>query len=115
MARLSKDQLGDRGRFVFKQEEVTLEELDGSIVVRVPSVGQRDDLSKRLPDDEKEWTLDHTAALFATIVVDPDVTEDEAKEFLKDWPGSALDTVLQKWAELSGSEEDMRQAAGDFR
>lgn len=121
MARLSKEQLGDRGRFVFKQEDVELPEISGddgepgSVLVRTPSVGQRDALAKQLPDDEKDWTIDHTAVLFNTIVVDPQLTVGEAKEFLADWPGTALDKIVSKWTELVGSKEEMRESASDFR
>lgn len=114
MARLSKENLGDRGRFRFKQEEVELPELDGSVVVRSPSVSQRDELSKETPDDPKEWTIKDTAKLFAMIVVEPDVSEDEAAEFLGDWPGPALDRVVEKFAEMTGTKEEKRTAVGDF-
>jgi hypothetical protein len=121
MARLSKEQLGDRGRFRFNQEEVELPELQGkdddvpTVLVRTPSVGQRDALAKQLPDNEDEWTVEHTALLFATIVVDPDVSEEEAKEFIADWPGTALDKITAKWTEMIGSPEVMRESAGDFQ
>lgn len=115
MARLSKEQLGDRGRFKFVQEDVELPELGGSVVVRSPSVGQRDALARELPDDEKEWTIEHTAKLFAVIVVDPAVTPEEAQEFLSDWPGTALDKITEKFNELVGTKEEKREAAGDFR
>jgi hypothetical protein len=114
MKRLTKAQLGDRGRFTFKQEEVQLEELDGSVIVRAPSVGQRQALSEKLPDNEDDWNLDHTAELFALIVVDPDVSADEAKEFLADWPGTALDAITKTFARLVGTKEELRDAAGDF-
>jgi hypothetical protein len=114
MARLSKEQLGDRGRFTFNQEEVEIEELGGSVVVRTPSVGQRDELSKHTPDDEKDWTLEHTATLFSLIVVDPEVTAEEALEFLGDWPGTALDRITKTFARLVGTKEELRDAAGDF-
>lgn len=138
MARLSKEQMGDRGRYRFKQEEVYIQDLATdeefsdweksaekeedrndkllpSVLVRTPSVGQRDALAQRLPDDEKEFTLEHTALLFSTVVVDPDLSEEEAKGFLAEWPGPALDVVIAKWVELQGTAKEMRQQAGDFR
>lgn len=114
MARLTKDQLGDRGRFQFKQEEVEVPGLDGSVMVRSPSVGQRDELAKKTPDDNNEWTVEHTALLFSTIVVDPQLTQEEAAAFLNDWPGEALDAIVRKFSELTGTREVLRQAAGEF-
>jgi len=121
MARLSKKQMGDRGRFVFRQEEVELPEIPdddgnpGTVLVRVPSVGQRDALAKQLPDNEADWSLGDVATLFSTVVVDPKLEADEAAEFLADWPGEALDRIVSKWTELQGTQEEMRQSAGDFR
>jgi hypothetical protein len=122
MARLSKDQLGDRGRFRFNQEDVALPELrsdedteDPTVLVRSPSVKQRDDLGEKLPADETEWRIPHVAILFSTIVVDPQLSPEEAEEFIGDWPGTALDRITLKFAELVGTKEVMREAAGDFQ
>lgn len=119
MARLSKEDLGARGKFVFKQEEVDLPELNdgegGSILVRTPTVGQRDELGKHTPNKAEDWTLADTARLFSLIVVDPEVSAEEALEFLPEWPGPALDKIIDKFQELTGTKKEIRQAAGDFR
>lgn len=115
MTRLSKENLADRGRFKFNQEELDLPELGGSVVVRSPSVGQRDELARSTPDDPGDWTLEHTAKLFCVMVVEPAITEEEAVKFLGDWPATALDAISRKFRDLVGTKEDMRQAAGDFQ
>lgn len=119
MARLSKDDLGAKGKFVFKQEEVELPELNegngGSVLVRTPSVGQRDELGKHTPSKAEDWTMTDTARLFSLIVVDPEVSQEEAEAFLPAWPGPALDKIIDKFRELTGTKEEIRQAAGDFR
>lgn len=122
MARLSKANLGDRGRFVFQQDEIELPEIPGddgepgTVLVRTPTVGTRDALAKKLPDDEGKWTIEeHVSLLFATIVVDPELTKEEAAEFLADWPSSALDKIIGRWQEMIGSDEEMRDSAGEFR
>ncbi len=121
MARLSKAQVGDRGRFKFKQVDVPLPELSedpddpDTILVRVPSLKQRDELSDKLPDDPTEWHTEDAAQLASVLVQDPKLSKDEWKEFLGDWPGTAFDRIVQKFAELVGTQEDMRQAAGDFQ
>jgi len=119
MARLSKEDLGARGKFIFKQEDVDLPELNGgegaTVLVRTPTVGQRDELGNQVPAKPEDWTLQDTARLFALIVVDPEVTQQEAAEFLPAWPGPALDKIIAKFAELTGTKEEIRQAAGDFR
>lgn len=121
MARLSKADMKAKGRFVFVQEEVELPEIPtddgspGTVLVRTPSVGQRDKISRDTPDEPGDWTIDHTALVFATVVVDPVLTPEEAMEFLGDWPGAALDKVIGKFNELIGSKEELRAAAGEFR
>lgn len=121
MARLSKNDMAAKGKFMFIQEEVTLEEIPGedgepgTVLVRAPSVGQRDEISKATPDEVGDWTINHTALIFATVVVDPVLTQDEAAGFLSDWPGTALDKVINKFNELIGSQEELRQASGEFR
>jgi len=122
MARLSKANMAAKGRFVFVQEEVELEEIPdengepGTVLVRTPSVRQRDEISKATPDDVGEWTIEHTATIFSTVVVDPQLTTEEAMEFLGDWPGTALDKVIEKFNELIGTDKgEMKSAAGQFR
>ena len=115
MARLSKTKLANHSDFNFKEEEVDLPEIGGSVLVRSPSVKVREEMAKRAPDDEKDWDLSHTAYLFSVVVVDPDVSQAEAEEFLGDWPGTALDRVLEKFTELIGTKEDKRDAVGEFQ
>lgn len=115
MARLSKDQVKDHSHFQFKEEEVHLEELGGSVLLRAPSVQKREELAQHAPDDPNDWTLSDTARLFSVIVVDPASTPEEAEEFLRNWPGTALDTVMEKFMELTkGKEADLRDAVGEF-
>lgn len=121
MARLSKEDLGARGRYKFKQDEVPLPELSedeedpDTVLVRVPSLKQRDELSSKLPDDESKWGVKDAALLASTMVVEPNLTQAEWAAFIGDWPGTAFDRIIQKFSELVGGEEDMRRAAGDFQ
>lgn len=114
MARLSKQQLHNHNDFKFIEEEVDLPEIGGSVLVRTPSVQQRDDLQHKTPDDEADWTLEHTALLFSIVVVDPKVSPEDAAQFLGAWPGTALDKVVSKFAELIGNKEDLRDSVGEF-
>lgn len=121
MARLSKADLGARGRFVFQQQEVEIPEIStednepGSVLVRTPSVGQRDTLTQDLPDELKDWKTVDVATLCSVVVVDPKLSKEEWLEFLGDWPGTALDRIVEAWMALNGTEEELRQSAGDFR
>lgn len=122
MARLSKENMRARGSFKFTQEEVQLPEIPddkgepGSVLVRAPSVKQRDDIAKNTPDNPEDWTIGHTALIFSTVVVDPQLSKEEAAEFLGDWPGEALDKVIGKFNELIGAtREELKRAAGEFR
>lgn len=115
MARLSKAKLADHSKFHFAEEEVDLPEIGGSVLVRSPSVQQREELAKHAPDSEGDWSISDTARLFSIVVVDPQVTAEEAEAFLGEWPGAALDRVLAKFAELIGGKEDLRDAVGEFQ
>lgn len=125
MARLSKEALKKSQNFTFREEEVEVPGIPdpdtgeaGTVLVRTPSVGTRDRLAKQRPENVEDWELADTARLFAAIVVDPDVSEEEALEFLSDWPGEALDAILAKFNELTGVDgkerDGKRDAVGDF-
>lgn len=124
MARLSKAALQHSQNFTFKEEEVPVPGIpnedgsEGTVLVRTPSVGVRDMLAKQRPDDVADWKLKDTARLFAAIVVDPQCTVEEAEAFLADWPGEALDAILEKFNELTGQDgkerDGKRDAVGDF-
>lgn len=124
MARLSKSALKNSQNFTFKEEEVEVPGVPddngepGTVLVRTPDVGTRDRLAKERPEDPKDWELEDTARLFAAIVVDPKVTQEEAVEILRPWPGEALDAILEKFNELTGSDGKERDgkmdAVGDF-
>jgi hypothetical protein len=121
MARLSKDQIGDRGRYRFKQNEVPIPELSedednpDTVLIRTPSLKQRDEMGTKLPDDPTEWKVDDAALLASVWVVEPQLSEKEWAEFLGDWPGTAFDRITTAFAKLIGGEEEMRRAAGDFQ
>lgn len=120
MARLSKDDLKRHDSFEFKEEEVELPGIlvdgePGTILVRTPSVKQREELRENNVEDEKDWTMANTAKLFSIIVADPKVEPEEAEEIISEWPGETLDVVLAKFAELLGQKpEETRDAAGEF-
>ncbi len=124
MARLSKDNLKKNQNFSFREEEVEVPGIPsddgtpGTVLVRTPSVGTRDRLAKQRPDKVEDWELQDTARLFSAIVVDPQCTVEEAEEFLKDWPGEALDAILEKFNELTGADgkelDGKKDAVGDF-
>lgn len=115
MARLSKEQMKDHRSFEFKEEEVEVPGLGGSVLIRNPSVEQREELQKSAPAEDGEWTLANTAKLFSAIVIDPEVTPEEAEGFLGKWPGEALDHIMSKFNELMGpTEEEARDIPGSF-
>jgi len=122
MARLSKANLADRGKYRFTQEEVTLPNIQGedgkpgSVLVRSPTVGRRDMVNRDTVDDNKDWSIKDTAIVFAAIVVDPELTPEEAQEFLADWPTEDCDLIVQKFNELVGADtKENKQLAGEFR
>lgn len=112
MARLSKEQLRDKGRYQFRTGEVELPELGGSVEVRTLSVKERDALPDMTDENGKpNASVGDLATVFATVVSDPKLTPDEAKQFLGDLPATALDKVNIRFAELLGTEEDKKSGS----
>src|SRR4029079_13962304 len=116
MARLSKANLADRGKYRFTQEEVELPNIKGddgkpgTVVVRSPSVKRRDEINRETPDEPSEWKIEHNAVIFAGTVGDPEMTKEEWTEVLPEWPAADMDVLLTKFNELVGADpKEMKQ------
>jgi hypothetical protein len=119
--RLTKDQLADRTRFKFREQELEIPEIGGSLVLKSLSVRERELLPDpealgKIDDEGKrtEQALRDAGLVFSCIVSEPEVTPEEASEFLADWPAEAFDRVTKAYGELIGTEEEARTAREEF-
>jgi hypothetical protein len=115
MPRLTKDQLADRSRYKFKDEEVDIPELGGSVLVKTLSVAERDALPDLIDADGKpDSSVSKLAQLFCAVVCDPKLTQDEAEAFLGELPATALDRVVEAFGELVGTKEAADKTVREF-
>jgi hypothetical protein len=115
---LTKDQLADRTRFSFKEEDVELPEIGGMIRVKQMNLQEREELpdladenGKAIPDPDKK----RLATLFASIVVEPRLSVEEARETIVTWPAEAVDKVIIAFGKMTGTKEEAVAAAAEFR
>lgn len=133
MARLTKEQLADKSRYQFKTKEVEVEELGGSVQVRSLSVAKRAELPTLLepqldeagqvvtgadgdPILKRVGSIDDLAVTIATVVSDPELSVEEAKGIVGDWPAEAFDAVLRTFGEMFGDRdpEEAAEVAKEF-
>jgi len=119
--KLTKADLADRTRFRFREQELEIPELDGTITLKSLSVREREMLPdpgvlKEIDDEGQrtERALQNAATVFSCIVADPDLSAEEAAEFLGDWPSEAFDRVTAAYSELIGGEEEQKAASAEF-
>jgi hypothetical protein len=119
--RLTKEQLADRTRFRFREQELEIPEIGGTITLKSLSVREREMLPDpaalaEIDDEGKrtEESLRNAGQVFACIVADPKVTPEEAAAFLADWPAEAFDRVTAAYGELIGTEEETKAASAEF-
>jgi len=120
--RLSAEELADRTRFKFREEELEIPEIGGSIVLKTLSVREREQLPDPVDltevDDLGERTrkaIRSAAETFAVIVVEPNVTVEQAEKFLGDWPAEAFDRISEAYAKLVGNRLEADAAASEFQ
>jgi hypothetical protein len=118
---LTASDLRDRSRFQFREEELELPELGGSVLLRSLSVEEREMLPDPTLlseiDDKGERTqaaIKASAETFSLIVADPKVSAGEALEFLSEWPAEAFDKITQAYGRLVGDAEEERAAYAEF-
>lgn len=115
MPRLTKEQLADRGRYQFKDKEVEIPELGGSVQVRTLSVADRNDLPELTDKDGNSIaTVEKLAQLFVAVVTDPKLSVEEATAFLGELPSTAFDRVVEAFGELTGTKEDADKTVREF-
>lgn|GEM_PF-3556664 len=121
MKRLTKEQLKARASFNFKEVELALPELgekDAGILCRTPSIKNIHQL-ERASQERKDKGISSPgviAGLLATYCADPELSEEEWLEVVKDWPSTTMDKIYETCAKLAGTtEEEARALATEFR
>lgn len=118
---LSAEQLADRSRFKFRDTTLEIPEIGGSIVIKSLTVREREslpDISDVMDTDDRgkrtRKAIKNSAIAFSIIVKEPDVTAEQAEEFLGDWPAEALDRLTVAYRDLVGNKEEAAAASGEF-
>lgn len=115
MPRLTKEQLADKGRYQFKDTEVDIPELGGSVLVKTLTVAERNELPDLTDENGKpDSSVEKLAQLFAAVVNDPPVSKEEAEGFLGSLPSSAFDRVVEEFSKLTGTKEDADKTVREF-
>jgi len=121
--RLTAEELADRTRFRFREKVLDIPELGGEITLKTLSVREREILRAPVEEaagktdegDPTEAAIEAAAKVFSLIVLEPNVTEEEATGFLGDWPVEAFDRITDAYADLIGSREDEKAAYAEFQ
>lgn len=120
---LSAEQLADRSRFKFRDTTLEIPEIGGSVVLKSLTVRERESLpdisdSDVMDTDDRgkrtKKAIKNSAIAFSIIVKEPDVTAEQAEEFLGDWPAEALDRITVAYRELVGNKEEAAAATAEF-
>jgi hypothetical protein len=124
MKRLTKEQLLDKAKFNFREKELPLPELgkeDGEaagLLLRTPSIAHTHSL-ERASEERKDNGISSPeviADLLATYCADPELSQKEWFEIVKEWPAPTMSRIYQGCADLAGTgEEEGRALATEFR
>jgi hypothetical protein len=119
MKRLTKEELQDRARFNFAEEELELPEGSGEgVVLRTPSVEGAHALERAAAErkDNGVTSPQVAADLLATYCVEPNLKAEEWHQIVGPWPSPELGRLYEACAKLAGlTEEESRGAATEFR
>lgn len=108
------------GEFTFREEEVEIPQLGGTVLLREMPIGKRDKLlNEALNSDEKVDWGESRVRTFTAYCVDPVFKRADVRRFLPKWPSSVVDHVF--WVinnKLGGQdidEEDSATVAEEFQ
>lgn len=114
--KLTKEQLADRTRFRFREEDIELPELGGTVTLKSLTVGEREDLPDMVDEEGKpDGSVAKIAQLVAAAVSEPKMTAEEVAAYIPFWPAEALDKLLIAYGKMNGNEEELAAAAKEFR
>lgn len=120
MARLTAEQLNASAdkEFTFKEEEVELEQLDGTVLLRELSVNRRSKLLKGITDENGNVSdvQEFQVRMFAASCVDPGLKTAEVRKFLPKWPATEADKVFGAIGRISpDSDKEAANAEAEFQ
>ncbi len=118
MGRLTKDQVLEH-TYEFREQEVDLPELGGSVLIRQLSAAKQSRMLEGLIDFDTGGVTDleeMQARQFAASCVDPGFTVEEARDLMKRWPAEEWRRVTDAIQALSPAPQEVKRAAAvDFR
>jgi hypothetical protein len=113
VARLTAEQLNASKdhEWDFDEEEVEIEELGGSILLREMDVHRQGRLLNGLTDKDGNVkdVEEMQVRLFGAACVDPPITTKEVRKFLGKWPASEAKKVMDAINKLGGPELDVEE------
>lgn len=119
MKRLTQEELQDRARFNFTEEELELPKGSGEgVLLRTPSVEDAHALERTSTErkDTGVTSPEVAAGLLSTYCVEPKLEAKLWQEIVKAWPSPELGRLYEACAKLAGAtEEDGRALATEFR
>jgi hypothetical protein len=119
MARLTAEQLNASAEhdFDFREEEVDVPQLGGSILLRELDVKRRSKLLNGLLDENGNVkdVAEMNVRMFAASCVDPPVGSREARKFIPKWPATVYDAAMEPLKRLGGDAgEEVSKAETEF-
>lgn len=123
MARLTADQLNATAEnaeetFDFKEEEVEIPELGGTILLRELPVGRRSKLLKGITDENGNVSdvAEFQTRLLAASCIDPVLKTAEVRKWLPKWPSTTADRALDAIGRLGGDKKkEAANAEAEFQ
>jgi hypothetical protein len=122
MGRLTLEEIKNgKSKFAFREKEVELPDLGGSILLRSLSVAQAGALFEKLVDPatgkpkEDVGLLDLSVSLLTATCVDPALSADDAKGLVEAMPVVEWGPILEEMRTLAGMGDDAQaetEAAG---
>jgi hypothetical protein len=112
---LTAEDLADESRFQFRRKEVEVPEIGGKVTLKTLSVAEREALPPLVgEDDEKESEANkRLAKALSLIMVEPNVTPEQAEAFLGRWPAGAWDRIVVAYLELATGQPDADEKKED--
>lgn len=111
MARLTVQDLVQKIQVA--QHELEIPELDGSVVVRGLTVGQRDRCRKGVVDSQGGITdpAELELRIFTAGLAEPAVNREQANKLKELWPGEVWDRVIEAIGDLGVDPKEVERAA----
>ena len=119
MSRLTAEQLNASADhdFDFREEEVEVPQLGGTILLRELTVKRRSQLLTGLLDENGNVkdVAEMNIRMFAASCIEPAIGSREARKFIPKWPATVYDTAMEPLKRLGGDAgEEVSKAETEF-